>query len=187
MPAKYYKHQEKKEKVVESFVYLRESIMQRIFHLPFPLNSMEILLIFRSQKIRFVTINRPASHTILILLLKLMSHYNLTKDEVSQGFNFHGNKPNDTKATILRISDVLSPFNLIKHITETTHDKRNTLDILITRKSSILANDKVDTLISDHSNILLDLNMKKTECPKMVVKLCKLKKIMIDNLKNNIK
>jgi hypothetical protein len=165
---------------------------------PFSIKTMEfmeIMLSFRSKRVRFVTIYRPEpsdkNHYTLTAFYrefgKLMSHYNLIKDEliICGDFNFHINKPNCPKAK--KFMGILSSFNLKQHINEPTHDKGNTLDLLITRSPSILVNHMVDTQISDHNNILFKLNMKKPECPKKVVKFRKLKKIKVDELKNDIK
>ncbi len=78
----------------------------------------------------------------------------------------HVNKRNDTNAN--KFKEILSSLNLTQHII---------LDILITRRLSILATHKVDSQISDHINILFDLNMKKSGCHKIFVEFCKLKKI----------
>ncbi len=52
--------------------------------------------------------------------------------------------------------DMLSQFNLVQHINELTHKLGNTLDLIITRKTSILLNHQEDFHISDHNNIISD-------------------------------
>jgi len=165
---------------------------------PFTIKTMEfmeLLLNFRSRKIRFVTIYRPVStpknrYTMTSFykeFAKLMSHYNLCKDEliISGDFNFHMNKPTDPEAN--KFKNILSSFNLTQHVTEPTHKLGNTLDLLITRKSSILVKHEVDTLISDHNNILFEINLKKPECPQKTVKSRKLKKIKMEKFKKDVK
>ncbi len=99
---------------------------------------METLLTFRSRNIRFITIYRPEPdsnrnpYTMTAFykeFAKLMSHYNLIKDEVIiiGDFNFHVNKPYCEKAN--KFKGILSSFNLIQHITEPTHENDNTLDL----------------------------------------------------------
>ncbi len=61
--------------------------------------------------------------------------------------------------------DILSQFNLVQHINETTHKLGNTLDLIIIRKTSILLTHKVDFQISDHNNILFQIDMRKPACP----------------------
>ncbi len=75
---------------------------------------------------------------------KLMSHYNIIKDEViiCGDFNIHVNKPDDPNTK--KFMDILSQFNLVQHINEPTHKLGNTLDLIITRRTSILLNHKVD-------------------------------------------
>ena len=116
-----------------------------------------------------------------------MSHYNLSKDEIiiSGDFNFHVNKPNDPDAK--RFIDILTTFNLVQHITQSTHILGNTLDLLITKSPSTLTDHKVDFQISDHYTILFDLNIGKTECPKKILNFRKLKAINIDEFKKDIK
>ena len=120
---------------------------------PFPITTMEfmeVMLTYRSRKVRFVTIYRPNPgknnrYTMTNFykeFAKLMSHYNLTKEEliVCGDFNFHINKPTDPETR--KFMDILSSFSLTQHINEPTHDHGNTLDLLITRSLSILVNHK---------------------------------------------
>ncbi len=54
-------------------------------------------------------------------------------------------------------------------------------------KTSILLNHKVDFQISDHNNILFQIDMRKPACPQKVVKFRKLKKVNIEELRKDIK
>ncbi len=83
--------------------------------------------------------------------------------------------------------DILSQFNLVLHINEPTHKLGNSLDLIITLRTSILLNHKVDFQISDHSNILFQIDMRKPACPQKVVKFRKLKKVNMEELRKDIK
>ncbi len=90
---------------------------------------------------------------------KLMSHYNIIKDEfiICGDFNIHVNKLDDPNTKTFM--DILSQFNLVQHINEATHKLGNTLDLMFTRRISILLNHEVDFQISDHNIILLQIDM----------------------------
>ncbi len=64
---------------------------------------------------------------------KLMSHYNIIKDEViiCGDFNIHVNKTEDPDST--KFMAVLSRFNLTQHVNEPTHRLGNIIDLMITR------------------------------------------------------
>ncbi len=70
---------------------------------------------------------------------KLMSQYNIIKDEViiCVDFNIHVNKPDDPNTK--KFMDILSQFNLVQHINEPTYKLGNTLDLIITRKNIYFA------------------------------------------------
>ncbi len=63
----------------------------------------------------------------------------------------------------------------------------NTLDLIITRKTSFLLNHKVDFQISDHNNILFQIDMQKPTCPQKVVKCSQLMKVNMEELRIYIK
>ncbi len=54
---------------------------------------------------------------------------------------------------------VLFRFNLTQHVNEPIHRLGNTLDLIITRKRSIILNHHVDFQISDHNNIIFQIDM----------------------------
>ncbi len=112
-----------------------------------------------------------------------MSHYSIRKDEViiCGDFNIHINKPDDPNTK--KFMDILSQFNLVQHINEPTHKQGNTLDLIITRKTSILLNHKVNCQISDHNNILFQIDIQKPACPQEVVKFRKLNKVNMEELR----
>ncbi len=99
-------------------------------------------------------------------------------------FNIHVNKPDDPNTK--KFMGIISQFNLVRHINEQTHKLGNTLDLIITR-TSILLNHKVDFQISDHNNILFQIDMRKSACPQKVVKFRKLKKVNMEELREDIK
>ncbi len=96
-------------------------------------------------------------------LVALVDHYN---HELSRILNKH--TPEEERRVTLR-----KP-------TRWTLKLGNTLDLIIVRKTSILLNHKVDFQISDHNNILFQINMRKPACPQQVVKFRKLKKVTKD-------
>ena len=156
---------------------------------------MEVMLTLKSRKIRFVTIYRPKPgdknrYTMTCFyreFSKLMSYYNLTKEEliINGDFNFHVNKPQDPESR--KFLDILTSFNLIQHIIEPTHYLGNTLDLLISRTPSALVNHSVDTQISDHNNILFQIRMERAKCSRKLVIFRKLKSIKLDEFRKDIK
>ncbi len=71
---------------------------------------------------------------------------------------------------IEKFMDIPSQFNLVQHKNEPTHKLGNTLDLIITKRTFILLNHKVDFQISDNNNILFQIDMRKPACPQKVVK-----------------
>ncbi len=148
-----------------------------------------------SKKVCLVTINRPEASQknkytkgdFYKEISKLMSHYNIIKDEViiCGDFNIYVNKPDDPNTK--KLMDILSQFSLVQHINEPTHKLGNTLDLIITRKTSILLNHEVDFQISDQNNILFQIDMQEPGCPQKVVKFRKLKKVNMEELRKDIK
>ncbi len=143
----------------------------------FPIKIMEfmdVMLTVWSKKVCLVTIYRPEAsqknkytmEDFYKEFSKLMSHCNIIKDEViiCGDFNIHVNKPDDPNTK--KFMDILFQFNLVQHLIERTHKLGNTLDLIITRKTSILVNHEVDFQISDHNNILFQIYMQKPACPK---------------------
>ncbi|KAK6180393.1 hypothetical protein SNE40_012558 [Patella caerulea] len=77
---------------------------------------------------------------------------------IAGDFNFHyeTNKPE-----VIKLSNLLSSFNLVQHVNEPTHDEGHTLDLIITRSSDDFIKNlsMKNDLPSDHSQILLNLNI----------------------------
>ncbi len=67
------------------------------------------------------------------------------------------------------------------------HKLVNTLDLIITRRTSILLNHKVDFQICDNNNILFQIGMRKPAYPLKVIKFRKSKKVNMKILRKDIK
>ncbi len=138
------------------------------------MECMEIMMTVWSKKVRLVNIycpepsenNRYTMGDFYKEFSKLMSHYNTIKDRViiCRDFNIHVNKTEDPDSK--KLMAVLSRFNLTQHVNEPTHRLGNTLDLIITRKRSIILNHHVDFQISDQNNIIFQIDMQKPACPK---------------------
>ena len=166
--------------------------------LSFNLNTMEIMeikLIYSGRTVRYVTVYRPEpspSHHYLMSdfykeFAEVMSHYNLINDEVIfiGDYNFHMDQPDDPK--VKKFIEILKTFNLTQHITEPTHEKGHTIDLLITRENSLLTSHKVCEQLSDHNIILGYMNIQKPKCPKKEITFRNLKKIDKEKFKEDIK
>ncbi len=107
--------------------------------------SMEIMetnININSRKLTCVTIYRPESSDIHKYTLStffaefenLFTHYILAKYEllIVGDFNFHMNKPDEHN--VKRMLEILETFDLIQHVTSSTHKLGNTLDLIITKK-----------------------------------------------------
>ena len=155
---------------------------------------MEFLLTLKSRKITIVHIYRSESspqhrytmQTFFREFNELMAHYNLSKNELIIGgdFNIHVNKPADTNTK--KLNSILNTFGLIQHITEPTHEHGNTLDLLITRKKTLLNKYIIGEQLSDHKNILLELNLKKPPPLKKTIKFRKTKSINTTDFKKDV-
>ncbi len=130
---------------------------------------MELELNIQSKRISLVIVYRPESTTKHKYSMdefyqefeQMLSVYNEYKHEIiiMGDFNFHVNKPNDAKPK--RFLETIELFKFINHVKEPTHRSGNTLDLILTRKDSILLDYKVDEMNSDHNNILFILNLQK--------------------------
>ncbi len=156
---------------------------------------METLLRTKDRQIRLVCIYRPDSSPAKPYKMsqfydefsELMTHYNLYNDEIIifGDLNFHVNKPD--KPDVKKFLDILESNNLYQHIHEPTHEHGNTLDLLITRKSSNLVyNECVGERISDHDCIRWKLNLRKPERPRKIVRFRKTRQIDMNEFKRDI-
>ena len=117
----------------------------------------------------------------------IMSYYSTIKEEVifCGDYNVYVNDPNNSTAKIFL--NIIDAANLTQHIKEPTHDKGNTLDLVITRETTVLSEAKVDEMLSDHCNILIKLNLVKPPKIKKVINFRKLNQVDIDKLKEEVK
>ncbi len=128
---------------------------------------MEVMMTVWTKKVCLVTIycpehsenNRYTMGDFYKEFSKHMSHYNTIKDVViiCGDFNIHVNKTEDPNSK--KFMAVISRFNLTRHVNEPTHRLGNTLDLIITRKMSIILNYHSDFQISDHNNIIFQIDM----------------------------
>jgi hypothetical protein len=84
------------------------------------------------------------------------------------------------------MNSTLETFDLIQHVTESTHKLGNTLDLIITRKESTLLRHKVHERLSDHDVILMTLDIKKIPWPIKMIKCRKTRKVKIEKIKDDI-
>ena len=83
-------------------------------------------------------------------------------------FNFHVNTPNEPNAK--KFLDTLGSFNLIQHVKFPTHEKGNTLDLVISCDSIGINNLRLDgSVVSDHDAILFSLSSPRPGVPKQTI------------------
>ncbi len=58
------------------------------------------------------------------------------------------------------MNELFDTYDLIQHVTKPTHNCGNTLDLIITRKTTKLFDHKVDEMLSDHHVLLMYFDMK---------------------------
>ncbi len=157
---------------------------------------MEILVQNNKKKIRLVIIYRPESDPIknpytmtecYKEFTELFAYYKSLKEEAifCGDYNFHMNKPDDDKAQ--KFKDILETFELKQHVSESTHKEGNTLDLIISNNESSIISHQVDLMISDHCNILFDLDMSRPPRIKKNITYRKTKSININDFKKDIK
>ena len=117
---------------------------------------------------------------------QLLAHYHTYKNEViiAGDFNFHMNKPNDKK--VFQFNNLLEMFDLKQHISSPTHTGGNTLDLVITRKNSLLFDCTVGELNSDHNCITMKLGIKKHKNITKEVTVRKTRSINLKNFKKDL-
>ena len=79
------------------------------------------------------------------------------------GFNFHLDVPTDRAA--IRFMGLIEAFNLIQHVSASTHKSGHTLDLVITKANDnfIKYIEVSDPVISDHSAVHCGLSIKKLQ------------------------
>ncbi len=157
---------------------------------------MELLVQNKTKKIRLVVIYRPEQDTVknpytmtecYKEFTELFAYYKSLKEETifCGDYNFHVNKTDDNKA--LKFIEILDIFELKQHVHESTHKEGNTLDLIITNNESSIISHQVDHMVSDHCNILFDLDMAKPPRMRKQITYRKTKTININNFKDDIK
>ncbi len=157
---------------------------------------MEVLVQNKSKKIRLVIIYRPEPdpeknpYTMTECykeFTELFAYYSSLNEEAifCGDYNFHMNKPNDIK--VKKFIEILDTFELKQHITESTHKEGNTLDLIISNKKSSVMSHQIDEMLSDHYNILFDIDMSKPPRMKKNITYRKTKSININDFRNDVK
>jgi exonuclease III len=116
----------------------------------------------------------------------LLAHYNAFQDEIifTGDFNFHMNKIDDGKTK--RFQSILDMFDLVQHVSSATHKEGNILDLVITRKNSLINKISVGDLLSDHSCIMFNLQLTETSRAKKSVSSRNLRDIDLKKFKTDI-
>ena len=156
---------------------------------------MELLFTIFSKKITIVTIYRSESskvhkytmQTFFRELNELCAYYHLYKNEIiiCGDFNIHVNKPKD-KNTI-KLNTIIDTFDLTQHINQPTHRLGNTLDLVITRKQTLMKGIIIGEQLSDHNNVIIQLDLKKPPPLKKEIRTRKLKSMNINNFKVDLR
>ena len=117
---------------------------------------------------------------------QFLAHYQTYQHEVviTGDFNFHMNKPYENR--VVQFNNILEMFDLVQHVKAPTHREGNTLDLVITRKTSILSTCSVGDLVSDHKCISLNLNLKSEANPQKKIKFRKTRGIDIMKFRNDL-
>jgi hypothetical protein len=130
---------------------------------------LETLVELKQTKITVVTIYRPGSsvanrygmNVFFNELTDLLSYYSLYKHEVIfiGDFNIHMNKVSEPNTK--KMVDILDLFDLCQHVSGSTHQSGNLLDLVLTNRNLVINSCIVDDMNSDHNNILISLNVTK--------------------------
>jgi hypothetical protein len=155
---------------------------------------MDILVTTKFRKTRFVVIYRPESTNknkytmseFYTEFTEIVAHYFLDKEEVifCGDFNFHVNKPDEIK--VKKFQEILNTFDFVQQVTKPTHISGNTLDLIITKKESSLIYHKVDSMLSDHYNIIMKLDNTKPPPVQKLITFRNIKGINKEEFKQDI-
>ena len=107
----------------------------------------------------------------------MLSFYQKFQDETvfCGAFNFHMNKPE--KDDVKKLNEILDTFEISNIVIEPTHEKGNTLDLVIVGKESMLKSYEVGCRLSDHHAVIMNVDMKKPERPRKIISFRKIKDI----------
>ena len=114
-----------------------------------------------SPPVLFMVVYRPPNYAnnFFVEFSELLSIISLDHDCISivGDFNIHIDKLNDNNTK--ELIDLLDTFDLSQHISGPTHNRGHTLDLFITRglESSFLS--AIDTALSDHFCIFLEMHV----------------------------
>ena len=159
------------------------------------LEVMDLQLVAKNKTIRIVSVYRPPrseSRRYPITdfyddMENLVSFYKTVKDDVifCGDYNVHVNKPDESETR--RFINITESANLKQHISEKTHLKGNTLDLVLSENGSKLINRcEVSDFMSDHAVILVDLNLSKPPKSKKTIRFRKNKEVDLKKLESQI-
>ena len=150
-----------------------------------------------SRKIRLVIVYRPQNcddhrrvpiNTFLMEFSDLMESTILSKEPliVVGDYNIHVDVPNDTDA--LKFLDLLQSLGLEQHVTEPTHIRGHTLDLVIKRKiEDILASPpRACRYFSDHAAVHCHVAISKPSFQTRIIKFRKTKSLDAESLSNDV-
>ena len=100
-------------------------------------------------------------------------------------FNIPMDNPEHPKTA--KFNDILDTFGLRQHVKSATHNSGHILDLILTREEECISNSIKDKLISDHSAVLFDLQIKKPPLPTKEIAYRKIKSINIESFIQDIK
>ncbi len=117
---------------------------------------------------------------------RMLSFYQKFQNETvfCGDYNFHMNKP--WKDDVKKFNEILDIFDKHNIIEEPTHEKGNTLDLVIVGNNSMLRSHEVGSRLSDHHAIIMNLDMKKPERQKKTISFRKIKDIDKDKFKEDV-
>ena len=129
---------------------------------------------------------RVPINTFLMEFSDLMESTILSKEPliVVGDYNIHVDVPNDTDA--LKFLDLLESLGLEQHVTEPTHIRGHTLDLVITRKiEDILASPpRACRYFSDHAAVHCHVAISKPSFQTRIIKFRKTKSLDAESLSN---
>ncbi len=159
------------------------------------LEVMDLKLVTKNRVTRLVSVYRPPRTEARIYpvadfyndMEKLVSHYKTLKDEIifCGDYNVHLNKPGLPETC--KFNKIIESADFRHHITDKTHIKGNTLDLVMSEShSSIINKCYVGDFLSDHAVILVDLNLTKPPKSKKLIRFRKNKDVDIKKLESQI-
>ena len=159
------------------------------------LETMDIKLSADNKTIRLVSVYRPPRTKSRVYpvsdfyddMESLVSFYKTVNDEVifCGDYNVHVNKPEQSE--VRKFHDILETADLKQLVKGITHEKGNTLDLIITEsKSQLIHNCRIDEFLSDHAVILMYLNLTKPPKAKKKISFRNNKQVNLELLERQI-